>query len=918
MSYQSEAQLEDQLIRDLIKKGYEQVSIRDKDELERNFREKLFQFNHKVMEEKPFSDKEFEDILLHIDGKSVYQSAKNLRDQFVLERDDHSKIYIEFFSDDHSKNLYQVTNQVTVVGKYTNRYDVTILANGLPIIQMELKRRGMDIKEAFNQVMRYRKHSYSGLFRYVQVFVVSNGVDTKYFANTDKEPMYSLTFFWTDEENNRLTTLQDFSDYFLTRYNVTKLLSKYMVINDTDKLLMVMRPYQIFATEALVKKATETISNGYIWHTTGSGKTLTSFKVSQLLAAEPSIKKVFFLIDRKDLDTQTTREFNKFEADSVDNTDRTSVLVKQIKEKDRKLIVTTIQKMAKALVKTQYEKTMGIYKDEKVIFIIDECHRTQFGEMHKAIKKHFTKAQYFGFTGTPRFIQNKSQDGRTTADMFGKCLHTYLIKEAIHDNNVLGFNVEYIKTFDGQYDAEDDELVPGINTDEIFKSEERIALVANHIVNHHNMKTRNRQYTALFAAPSIPTLIKYYDEFKKINHNLKIAAIFSYGQNEEAEGRDEHSRDSLERIMKDYNVEFGTNYTTDTFGAYNTDINKNVRTAQIDILLVVSMYLTGFDSKPLNTLYVDKSLKFHDLLQAFSRTNRVELSTKPYGNIVCYRNLKKRTDESIKLFSQTDSVDDVLLREYEFYLDKFQDMVANLREIAGTPADVDNLYSEEDQKKFIIAFRDLSKNLLILQSFVDFEFDASFLHISEQEYQDYKSKYLLIYEAVKRGEVGEKVSILDDIDFSIELMQTDRINVAYIMNLIRNINLENEAKKKKDIEHIRSELDRTDNPVLRKKVDLLRAFLDEVVPDIHSGGDIDAAWYGFESEKRMEEINEFSVENGLNKEVILKEVSEFEFTGLIDKERIRAEITVPMPFLKKISLLNKIKDFIMMHVEKYQ
>lgn len=917
MSYQSEAQLESLLVEDLERKYYERVQIRDDRDLEENFRKTLYLFNEQKLEGKPFSNKEFDKILLHIDGKSIYQSAKNLRDQFVLTRDDDTEVYIGFMSDEHSKNIFQVTNQVTLIGKYTNRYDVTLLINGLPVCQIELKRRGMDMKAAFNQIMRYRKHSFTGLYRYVQLFVISNGVDTKYFANNDGEINFGNTFFWTDDENIRISTLQDFSDSFFSRYFLTKVLSKYFIINDTDKMLMVMRPYQIFATEAIVKKATETTSNGYVWHTTGAGKTLTSFKTSQLIAQDNQVKKVFFLVDRKDLDTQTTQEFNKFEAGSVDATDSTGILTKQIKDPQRKLIISTIQKLAHAVNSARYEKIMELYKDEKVVFIIDECHRSTFGQMQKDIKKHFTKAQYFGFTGTPRFIENQSQDGRTTTDIFGKCLHTYLIKEAIHDNNVLGFNVEYIQTFKGQYDEKDDTLVEGIDIGEVYENPERISLVANHIVNHHHMKTRNKQYTALFTVASIPMLTKYYDMFRTIKHDLKITAVFTFGQNEDSEGRDEHSRDALERIIKDYNKEFATNYSTETFGAYNTDVSRRVKTKQIDILLVVSMYTTGFDSKPLSTLYVDKRLKFHDLLQAFSRTNRVELATKPYGNIVCYRNLKERTDEAIKLFSQTDNVDEVLLREYSFYLEKFQDAVQDLYEVVKTPGDVDKLMAEEDIMKFIIAFRELSKLLLILQSFVEFEFDPKVLHITEQMYQDFRSKYLDLHEQVKRT-IGTKATILDDIDFSIELMHTDRINYSYIMNLIRNINFEDEEKKKKDVEYIKKELDRTDNPQLRKKVELIKAFLDEVVPNVTSEDSIDDEYIGFENRKRNEEITQFSEEKGVDVKILTREISELEFTGIFDKERVREGLGSGISFLKKKTLLEDIKNFIFGLAEKYQ
>ena len=917
MNYQSEAQLEQNLIADLCKRGFEKVDIVDKDTLVNNFRHTLYLYNQDKLNNTPFTDKEFERIMVHLEGKTVYQSARILRDKFILQREDGTEVYIEFFDRNWDKNIYQVTNQVTVKGRYTNRYDVTILANGLPVIQIELKRRGLDLKEAFNQIERYRKHSYGGLYRYIQIFVISNGVDTKYFANSDRDLLYSLTFFWTDEANQRITTLSDFSLAFLNKPHLTKMIQKYMVVNDTDKLLMVLRPYQVFAVEALVDRALNTNKDGYNWHTTGSGKTLTSFKASQILASEPTIKKVFFIVDRRDLDTQTTAEFNKFEADSVDNTDSTSKLVKQIKDNSRKLIVTTIQKMSKAINSQRYQNVMDAYRNEKVIFIIDECHRSQFGEMHKAIKNHFAKAQFFGFTGTPRFKENKSQDDRTTADIFGKCLHTYLIKEAILDNNVLGFSVEYIKTFSGQYDENDETLVPGINTDEVFNNDERISLVANHIVQHHHLKTRDRQYTAIFATSSIPTLIKYYDEFKTINHGLKIAAIYSFGTNEEFEGHDEHSRDSLERIMKDYNKEFGTNFTTDSFSNYNADISKRVKLAQIDILIVVNMYLTGFDSRPLNTLYVDKNLKYHDLLQAFSRTNRVEKATKPYGNIVCYRNLKSRTDEAIRLFSQTDSVDEVLMKEYSYYLDLFETQLSRVYAIAPTYQDVDLLHSEDEQKEFIITFRELSKLLLILKSFVEFDFDKDILGISEQEYQDFKSKYLLIYDRVRRDE-SAKVSILDDIDFSIELMETNRINVAYIMNLIRNIDLKDTHKKQKDIANIITEIDRSDNPVLRKKAELIKSFLYDVVLGLGHSDDIDDAFYDFESEQRLKEISEFSQSHNVDVELIKSEISEYEFTGIIDKERIRDNIKRPLKLLEKTELLESIKEFIKSHVEKYQ
>lgn len=781
-------------------------------------------------------------------------------------------------------------------------------------MQIELKRRGVDFKEAFNQIERYRKHSYHGLYRYIQVFVISNGVDTKYFANTDKELLYSQTFFWTNEKNERITNLKDFAATFLEKCHIAKVIARYMVINETDKTLMVMRPYQIYAVEALVHRATETNNNGYIWHTTGSGKTLTSFKCSQILSKEEKIKKVFFLIDRKDLDSQTVAEFNKFEKDSVDITDKTTTLIKQIEDITKPLIVTTIQKMANAIKNPKYSKVMDKYRDEKVVFIIDECHRSQFGDMHKAIEKHFSNAQYFGFTGTPRFKENKSQDGRTTADLFEECLHYYLIKDAIKDNNVLGFSVEYISTFRGQYDINDDTRVKAIDTKEVFMDDHRISDIANHIINNHGAKTKNGKYTAMFTVQDVPMLVKYYDMFKTIDHNLKIAAIFTYGANEDSEGRDEHSRDSLERIIADYNKMFDTNYSTDTFSNYFSDVSRKVKTAQIDILIVVDMFLTGFDSKTLNTLYVDKNLKYHGLIQAFSRTNRIEKSTKPYGNIVCYRNLKNNTDEAIKLFSNTDNTDVVLMESYDYYLKKFKEKLKALLGITLTPGDVDSLETEEEKKEFIIAFRELAKILVSLQTFVDFEFTEDILGISEQKYQDFKSKYFLLYDEVNSSE-NEKTSILSDIDFGIELMHTDKINVTYIMNLIRNIDFEDEDKKAKDVEHIKRELEKADSEDLRLKVDLIRNFLDKVVPTLSPDDNVDDAFAEYEENVRKDEIKEFSYEVGVTEDFVKENIAEYEYSGIINHSELSNNVKGGL--LVKRKTIKRIKDFIIGNVRKY-
>lgn len=921
MSYQSEAQLEEQLIEQLQNQNYTRVDIPDYDTLAANFKVQFEIFNKAKLEGKALSDKEWERVLNYVNGNSIFESAKILRDKFVLERDDTSKIYVAFFDEDYSKNIYQVTNQTTVIGKYTNRYDVTLLINGLPLVQIELKRRGGDIKEAVNQIMRYRKHSYQGLYHFIQLFVVSNGVDTKYFANSDKDILYSHTFFWTDDNNIRITNLKEFSIVFLARDLITKMISKFTILNDTDKIMMVMRPYQVYATEALIRQATVTNRNAYIWHTTGAGKTLTAFKTAQILAANPIIKKVIFLVDRKDLDTQTTEEFNKFEAGSVDATDRTDILVKQMKDKNRQLIITTIQKMAAAVNKPQYAKVLDIYKEEKVVFIIDECHRSQFGDMHKDIVRHFKNAQFFGFTGTPRFEVNGKTEGKlvqTTKSLFGECLHSYLIKNAIFDNNVLGFHIEYIKTIEGNYDENDVTMTQAIDTNELYMADERMTMIANHIIQNHKSKTRNRQYTAIFAVSSIPALIKYYDIFKSIDHDLNVSGIFSYGANEDYEDKTEHSRDALERIIKDYNETYNTNFSTDTFGAYHKDISDRVKgkkTKPLDILIVVNMFLTGFDSKPLSVLYVDKKLEYHDLLQAYSRTNRVEKETKPWGIIICYRNLKKNTDEALALFSQTDNTDGILAPNFDYFVQKFNEMVDEIKTLVPTPASVDMLMSEEDQREFVVNFRELSKLWLSLQTFIEFKTERHLINMSDQEFMDYKSKYIMLYRKTKIDR--EVISVLDDVDFCIELIETNRINVAYIMNLIRNIRFDNKNNKNADIDHIKKELDRSDNMQLHKKIDILKAFLNEVVMGFDGNEDIDAEYNEFENKKKQEEIEAFAEQESIDVKMLSEFISEYSFSGVLNQGEIRDRIETPMPLLKKKSLVTKIVDFIRTHVSKY-
>ena len=913
--YESEAKLEEKLIDQLVKQGYKKVQIDTVEDLERNFREQINEHNKFRLEEKPLSDKEFERLMIKISGKGVFQSAKELRQLQDIQRDDGTIAYIELFNTrEWCQNIFQVTHQTTVEGKYTNRYDVTLLINGLPLVQIELKRRGMDMKEAFNQIKRYKRHSYSGLYKFIQIFIISNGVDTKYFANGDQELNYGFTFYWTDVNNERINNLEHFCLTFLDRCQIGKVIARYMILNQTEKMLLVMRPYQIYAVENIVSRALDTNNNGYVWHTTGSGKTITSFKTSQILAKEPSINQVFFLVDRKDLDKQTLDEFNKFKPGCVDLTNNTDKLIEQMKDSTKDLIVTTIQKMANACSNPKYAPILEKYKDLKTVFIIDECHRSQFGDMHRQISKTFTNAQYFGFTGTPRFKENPSQDGRSTADIFEKCLHTYLIKDAIKDGNVLGFSVDYIKTIESQIDDNDEEMVQAIDTNEVFVDDTRVSIIAKHIIDHHNTKTRDRKYNALFTVSSIPLLVKYYNMFKSLNHDLKIGAIFTYGANEDLDKNPEHSRESLDKIIVDYNKMYNTNFSSSTFDAYFRDICKKIKNTEIDIVIVVNMLLTGFDAKRLNTLYVDKSLKYHDLIQAFSRTNRVESETKPFGNIVCYDLPSKfRVDEAVKLFSQTDSIDTVIMAPYEDYLNKFKVAVSELLKITPVVDAVDSLEREEDIKAFIVAFRTVAKLLVSLKTFNEFDLDNGDTELNAQMFEDYKSKYYDLYRKLSNDK--EKSSILNDITFSLELIQTDKINVSYILNLIRNVDLTNEQQKKKDIEDIESKLINITDDELFLKADLIKSFLKSILPTLKEDDSIDEALDKHMNVEREKEIEKFSEDNNINLDNLKEIIDEYEYSGIFPDSLIGKSIDAP--FLKKISIIENIKVFISNLLKKY-
>lgn len=926
MGYQSEYGLEENVVKQLQDLGYERVSLRNEEQLKENFRRILNERNADKLEGTPISDSEFKRIMIDISDKSVFESAQILRDKYVLERDDETKVYLSLMNiKKWCQNTFQVTNQVSVNDTHKSRYDVTILINGLPLVQIELKRSGVAITEAFNQIERYRRQNYTGLFRFIQMFVVSNKMETRYYANSDQKIMKSHMFYWSDEKNERINVLKDFIESFLEPCHIAKMISRYMIINETDKILMALRPYQVYAVEALLNRAIETNNNGYIWHTTGSGKTLTSFKASQILAQEPDIKKVIFLVDRKDLDGQTLGEFNKFESDSVDRTFNTKKLLKQMDDPTRKLIITTIQKMDNAI--KSGHPVMECYKEDKVVFIIDECHRTQFGSMHRIIRQHFGNAQYFGFTGTPRFEENASQDGRATADIFGECLHHYLIKDAIRDGNVLGFSVEYMNTFDRSEKITEDGYVNKINEAEIWMADERVQKVAEHIIANHNKKTRDQMYTGMLTVQSIPMAIQYYHVFQKLKkqgvHNFNVTTIFSYQDNEAIDDTmDEQTRrDILEGIIQTYNETFDKNFSTDTFDGYFNDVSNRVKKGlpdqKLDILIVVDMFLTGFDSKKLNTLYVDRNLQHHTLIQAYSRTNRVEEPTKPYGNIVAYRNLKEKTDEAIELFSKTDNTDTVLSLSFQAYLTKFKQALIELFELAETPQAVDQLEREEDQRDFVIAYRELAKHMQKLKTFDEFAFDKETLGIDEQTYEDYKGKYLDIYDKVMRPdkETVEGESILDNIDFNIEILRNDLINVQYILDLLNQIDLSDTEQQEKDIKEIRKVLDKADDDQLRLKSDLIRTFLDKVVPNLNEGDSIDDAYYNYESKVKVGELEQFSEETDYPLELLKSLVKEFEFSGHLNNNLIEEGVSGGL--LIRTKKIKRVKSFIKDMVKKY-
>jgi len=929
MNTQPEQILENSLIAQLVQLGYKSVVIKDETDLLANFKLQL-EIQNKVK----LSDNDFKQILNYINKGNIFVRSKNLRDRVPFTNDKGENKTVELINQIHwCQNQFQVTQQVTMEGRYKNRYDVTILINGLPLVQIELKRRGLELKEAFNQINRYERHSYwagQGLFQFIQIFVITNGVNSKYYANTPiKARSFKQTFYWSDVKNKPITQLSSFADIFLEPCHISKMITKYIVLNESQKILMVLRPYQFYATEAIIERVQTTRKYGYIWHTTGSGKTLTSFKTAQILMNYPKVYKVVFVVDRKDLDYQTTKEFNSFSKGSIDGTNNTNTLVKQMVG-DNKLIVTTIQKLNTAITKTRYLSRMESLKDKRIIFIFDECHRSQFGKTHDDIKKFFTRCQMFGFTGTPIFEKNAGTNEygkRTTSMLFDKILHKYVITDAIRDENVLKFSIEYIKTFKKKKHIVDID-VEAIDETEVMNAPERLNNITNYIIKNHNRKTHSKEFTSIFAVSSkdvntgFTPIIEYYKLFHQKKeageHNLRIATIFSYQANEndkDAQGitnyefdnyelgkaadsleqygkletRDrtsQHSRDHLEEFIGHYNKQFSTNYTTkdsQSFYNYYNDIAKRVKHRQIDILLVVNMFLTGFDSKTLNTLYVDKNLKYHGLIQAYSRTNRILNELKSQGNIVCFRNLKGATDQAISLFSNINAKDEIIIQPYEEYVTKFNQAFIALLQITPTVNSVNDLPDEDKELEFIKAFRELMRLKNVLATFTEFDFND--LSMSGQSFEDYKSKYLDLYDKAKSQHQKEKVSILGDIDFELELIHRDEINVAYILRLLAKLKdstaEEQEQQKKSIIELISGDVK------MRSKRELIEKFILINLLDIEDSDSIPEEFEEFWSKEKVLALNKLSNEENLDSEKLQKVIGNYLFT---EKKPLRDEI----------------------------
>ena len=935
MPVQSEAALENGLIATLQQMNYEYVQIEEEKNLRTNFKSQLEKHNRKRLEEigrTEFTEAEFEKILIYLEGGTRFEKAKKLRDLFPLELDNGERLWVEFLNRTHwCQNEFQVSHQITVEGRKKCRYDVTILINGLPLVQIELKRRGVELKQAYNQIQRYHKTSFHGLFDYVQLFVISNGVNTRYFANNPNSG-YKFTFNWTDADNVPFNELEKFATSFFDKCTLGKIIGKYIVLHEGDKCLMVLRPYQFYAVEKILDRVKNSNNNGYIWHTTGAGKTLTSFKAAQLVAELDDVDKVMFVVDRHDLDTQTQSEYEAFEPGAVDSTDNTDELVKRL-HGNSKIIITTIQKLNAAVSKQWYSRRIEEIRHARIVMIFDECHRSHFGDCHKNIVRFFDNTQIFGFTGTPIFVEN-AVDGHTTKEIFGNCLHKYLIKDAIADENVLGFLVEY---YHGNADVDN-------------ANQNRMTEIAKFILNNFNKSTFDGEFDALFAVQSVSTLIRYYKIFKSLNPKIRIGAVFTYASNSSQDdaltgmntgsyvSESTGEADELQAIMDDYNDMFGTSFTTENFRAYYDDINLRMKKKKtdmkpLDLCLVVGMFLTGFDSKKLNTLYVDKNMDYHGLLQAFSRTNRVLNEKKRFGKIVCFRDLKSNVDASIKLFSNSNNLEDIVRPPFNEIKKNYQELTTNFLEQYPTPSSIDLLQSEKDKKQFILAFRDVIKKHAEIQVYDEFEEDAADLGMTEQQFMDFRSKYLDIYDTLASGckpsegnqtpdEDTESTetsteSGIDDIDFCLELLHSDIINVTYILELIADLNPYSADYKEKRTYIIDTMIKDAE---LRNKAKLIDGFIQQNVDDDRDNfmarkqkfdgtSDLEERLNNYITTERNNAVDKLAKEEGLDVSVLNHYLSEYDYLQKEQPEIIQEALKEKhLGLIKKRKTLTRILE----------
>ena len=921
--YQTEQELESEFIRILRSNGIEYLQITDESSMIKNLRTQLCRLNNVI-----FSDKEWKQIFGHYianNNESIEDKTTKVHEDHIynLRRDDDSLINVRILDKRNIHNNHvQVINQYESKGVRSHRYDVTILVNGFPMVHVELKRRGVKIREAFNQIDRYQRDSFwsgSGLFEYVQLFVISNGTNTKYYSNTvrndhlkeqkskrkSRQTSHSFEFtnWWTDIENKRIPDLEGFTRSFFAKDCLLEILTKYCVFT-SQKLLLVMRPYQINATKSILNRICVSTSHnqlgtteagGFIWHSTGSGKTLTSFKTAQLACALPGVQKVLFIVDRKDLDYQTMREYDKFQKGCANSNTSTSVLTRQLGDPNAKIIITTIQKMARFI---KFHHDHRVYHDH-VVLIFDECHRSQFGSMHKNIKRSFKKFNIFGFTGTPIFSTNSldASSLQTTQQAFGIKLHDYTIVDAIRDENVLPLKIDYFNTLKMK-DYVDDKEVCGIDEKSAALSSQRITGITKYILKNFHKKTkRESQYShdsgevlngfnSLFAVSSIEAAKKYYTEFSHqiriLNTDLKIATIFSFTEaSEESEDSsmgflpDEDfdtskmplsSKDFLEQVIQDYNQHFGTSYDTssDKFENYYKDLSCRMKNREIDLLIVVNMFLTGFDATTLNTLWVDKNLRYHGLIQAFSRTNRILNSIKKHGNIICFRDLQKATDEALSLFGNDDVEDVVLIRPYQDYYRGWTDNDGTpqkgyqtlIEELQTNFPITSVMTGEQAEKDFISLWGECLRRNNVLSSFDEFSGQEI---LSKVEFQDYQSLYLDLYDKYRKSRrFEEKETITDDIEFEIELVKRITVNIDYILKLMakkQTLNAQDQQLLSKEIEqHIDASLD------MRSKKDLIMSFMNKINTESH----ISEEWRQFIDEQKSKDLEKIIAEENLD------------------------------------------------------